>query len=179
MASHCRPPYPSEPNDTPLAALVDEVFRAPLRVLSDARLCKWLGITPDLARERALQTILPPELRAERTPPLGGLQGLEKQKRLDFITTYAAEHGCPSAEKMAQVLEVAGIKASRLTVNDDLNVLGFATEPSRRAGRPPKAQRLAIDEAQQVLVLPSVCDEAARDGVKLEAEATSTWRTVP
>jgi len=148
MASNCRPPYPSDENDTPLEALVGEVFREPFRRDRNASLCKRLGVTPDLARELGLLTIVPDEVAEERTPPPGGQRELEKQARHDFLRAHVTEHGCASARRMLEALERAGFEVSRRTVNDDLNALGYATAPTRRAGRPsPSGVQLALDEA--------------------------------
>lgn len=153
MASNCRPSYPSDANDTPLPELLAEVFRAPLRPFSNAVLCKRLGITPELARELGLLTIVPAEVTEERTPPPGGQRELERQARLDFLSAHIAEHGCASARLMVDALKRAGFDASRRTVNNDLNALGYATSPSRRAGRPASG---AQGEVQLALALESV-----------------------
>jgi hypothetical protein len=136
MAANCRPPYPSDLNDMPLHVLVVDVFRAVLRPYSNASLCRWLQITPDLARELALRSIVPAEVRAERTLPPGGQREIDRQARLEFLRTYTAHHGCSSARHMVEVLKQAGLEASRRTVNEDLNALGYSTAPARRAGRP-------------------------------------------
>jgi len=158
MALNCRPAYPSDVGDIPTAKIVADEFnpterkKRKLDRLTHGLLCEMLGITHERAEELELLTIIPESLKIERTPPLGGQREVEKQARRAFIRAHYEEHGCISARLMVEALEAAGHEVSRRTVNDDMNALGYATEPTRRAGRPPKAQRLAREAAQQVLV---------------------------
>ena len=128
MAQRCRPPYPSEDNDTPLAKLVKEVFAKPLHSYTNAKLVHWLRVTPELARTLNLRTIVPEEITLERRPP-GGRRGQQQAARRAFIEDYCVQH-CEqdiSCRKLQHALQQAGFQVSHETVNQDLRGLRLAS----------------------------------------------------
>ena len=135
MACNCQPPYPSDRNDTPLRAIVEEAFET-LRSYSNESLCKWLRITPELAVNLGLVTILPLGVMEQRQLPSGGKREAQRQSRHVQLRELIASQGIQSSRHLAQDLRAMGCKVSDWTVNRDLNELGYPTStPARKAGR--------------------------------------------
>jgi hypothetical protein len=144
MARECRPAYPSEPNDTTLASIVADAFKGPIPITKAEKLCAWTGITPELARELELKTIVPDVVRQERKPPKGGIKAQQLKQRREFIADYVSSHPVPSCRKMAEILKAHGIQSNHQTVNEDYVFFGFtpADSSQRRAGRPAQQPQL-------------------------------------
>jgi len=137
MAANCNPPYPSDGNDTPLGSVVDSVFTKNSQIISNDKLCKWLEVTPELARKLELLTILPQVVRDERKPPPGGRRGQEKEARRDFIRDHLERYRDASCREVVKALVRAGRPASHQTVNKEMNALGYV---HRQRGRPKVAR---------------------------------------
>lgn len=136
MAENCRPPYPSDPNDSHLAKIIRQA--AP-RIPNTAKLVNWLDLSPKEARRLNLKTILPSEVRDERKPPFGGLRKQQRAfRRARIKVTLSVNPGHSyTVDEMRAVLEKFGIQASRDTINRDLNYYGHIPAPGSR-GRPRK-----------------------------------------
>lgn len=140
MAGNCKPPYPSDPNDTPLHKLVSDIYSGkdlPRKHL-DTTLCSMLRVTPELARELELQTIIPPEVRKEREAPPGGQRGLDKAARIEAIQAEIGRRGGITCREMTNILKAKGFKTNRTTVNKDMTELGYVIHGR---GRPKTTKR--------------------------------------
>jgi hypothetical protein len=123
MARRCQPPYPSDPNDVALDTLVKTVFNPPRKRYSNAGLCRWLGVTPELARQLKLRTIVPEEVGLERRP-VGGQRAKQQAARREFIRHFYQQQGEKiSCRRLQRALEAAGFTVSHETVNCDLRAL--------------------------------------------------------
>ena len=140
MARNARPPLGELPDDQQPADILAAVY-APrgLKRWKAKTLCKLLGVTPDLARELNLQTIIPDETRKERRAALP-MQADTIAKRLEFVRRYVKEHGgrVPSCRAVAAAIREAGFPGgNHETANQILNELGFKHQ-RLKAGRPRK-----------------------------------------
>lgn len=149
MAHNCNPPYPSDPNDTPLREIVNRVWMEPFATLTQANLVKWLEITPDEARELELEKLLPAVVQDERAIPKGGKKEQEKSQRRATIQKIINERqGCGllSTREFQAELSTRGFEASHMTINRDLEAMGYKTDPARqKAGRKPSSQMSLIE----------------------------------
>lgn len=134
MARRCKPPYPSDGADTPLPRLVHQLWEEPLRFYRNSTLVSLLRITPELARELNLRTIVPDEVTLERKPR-GGQRRQRQTARHTFIQKYLAAHGGAahggreiSCRKLQQAFKEAGFTVSHETVNQDLRALRKASD---------------------------------------------------
>jgi hypothetical protein len=137
MAANCHPAYPSDRNDMSLTAIVAQSFDGPVQSFTDTTLCALLNVTSQIARDLELMSILPPEVRIERSAPHGGQRAAERTARRDALQEYLKGHGAKSSRQIAGALRQQGFDVSDRTVNNDLNALGCVsiTAPARRAGR--------------------------------------------
>lgn len=137
MSANCKPPYPSDSNDTPLREIVAKTFSKPLPKYTNEKLCQWLGVNSDHARKLDLQTIVPDEVREERKPPEGGERERARQLRLDYARQYIASGGSTTARKLCAACAAAGYKSNHQTANEDLKALGLQIRKAQ-SGRPSK-----------------------------------------
>jgi hypothetical protein len=142
MAANCRPAYPSDCNDMPLRVIAIEAHKG-YKAHSNAHLCECLNITPELARELDLLSIVPDEVREERKPPAGGERERARLARLDFARHYLANGGKPTARKLCAACVAAGYNSNRQTANTDLAALGLHARPVH-LGRPKKEMQLEL-----------------------------------
>jgi len=144
MAGNCRPPYPSDPSDPPLETIVEDTLRSDKRRLwGNKRLCKYFGITPDLARKLELKSILPQEVIEERKATPSRRDALrEKRQKLifDMVKSRGAipRGGCMELSRL--LLSGYDIKTNPETVRKDLIEMGLGYLISR--GRPQDSGRL-------------------------------------
>lgn len=137
MAANCRPPYPSDPSDDSVVRIVEQATRTPkTRRTPNAALCRWLKVTPELARSLALQTILPPEVVAERKPPPGGRRAQHLADLTEFVRLYLERHPVVTCRGMTNAALHRGFTTNRDTVNKIMNALGYVV---RGPGRPKGA----------------------------------------
>lgn len=146
MAAGCQPPYPSDPNDPKISELVDEAVAKP-RIYQNETLLRFFKITPEIARELRLLTIIPPEVKAEREPGPGGHRGESRTLRRERIRQLVAERRNLTCREIERILEAEGIPTNRQTVNEDMNALGYKVAPR---GRPSLSAHpaLPLKEAQ-------------------------------
>ncbi len=137
MAVNCTPAYPTngEANDTPISKIMKNC--KPHRH-TNKKLCKILGVTPEIAKELELKTILPPELKEK-----GGKSETEKKAEIrieairKMVETYGTGYGC---RKFVEALENEGIKTNRQTVNLELKRISLELNLKRlKPGRPAKS----------------------------------------
>jgi hypothetical protein len=143
MASNTRPAYPSDPDDTPVADIVEaEYSTTSRRRWGNAVLCSLFHITADVARTLDLATIRPASvaIEADQARPTKADAVAYRQA---FVAQYIAAHGTPSTRQLARVLYDAGFSRSaknQQTASEDLNALGYVTQRSR-GGRPSLLQQ--------------------------------------
>lgn len=129
MAKTCKPPYPSTPEDWSVADIVRQAIRTPLR-FTNGKLLKWLRITPLIARELELKTILPEEVKAERRKSKS-TKVSEIKRRREFIRAYLANHRTPTYRAMADILKVEGFNVEKDTVRRDYAAIKKANRGSK------------------------------------------------
>jgi len=123
MAIGMNPPYPSDDDDPPITAVLKSA-RWSKQKFRDTKLCELFGITPDMARELELKTILPDEVREERRPPPKKERIAERRL---WLLEYATNHG--GKWTADRVVKLSGISpytwTNRMTANRDLNAIGI------------------------------------------------------
>lgn len=119
MALRCHPPYPNQDDDIPVADLVEKIYeRRILMKFRNTTLLRSLYLTPELARELNLKTILPQEMM--RQPK--GFKRI-REERQAFIHEYLQHNRQPSGRVMVQLLKDAGFRTNHQTVLEEMNRL--------------------------------------------------------
>jgi len=146
MAANCRPPYPSDPNDSTLAAIVSDIFSANPRKhfknVKTARLLLWLGIDERTAPEllQRLDTIIPKSVRDLRLLELDTQAEIVARRRAAIMMVVERAGSVPSLRKLSALL--AGIQEmnpitrqpwSHVSLWQDCRALGLQM---RKRGRP-------------------------------------------
>ena len=147
MASNCQPPYPSDKSDTNGARIVADVWSEPLKRHNTQNLVGWLRITHDEARDLGLKRLLPQSLRDERdaAKPTKSNREAQSDERRRVIYDLIISGGMKSARDFVSLLCARGIQTGQVTVNRDLDALGFGEHPSRkRAGRKSGSGQLEL-----------------------------------
>lgn len=130
LAASMDPPYPSDgpAEDPPVTEIVHGVWAdGRNRSWGTEKLCRMLGVSPDLAREWNLRTIIPEVVRQEREDARPTLESLI-QRRRDWLERYIHDHyGVPPAcRKLAELYKAEGFRgANPQTAATDLQSLGF------------------------------------------------------
>ena len=152
MARNCRPPYPSDKNDTPVKTIVKEIQKSKPRFWSNEKLLKLWGITPDNEWEFNLLTILSAEVRDKRKTTMGGKdpsdpvayqsnRSWKREDRHHLIRDIVESNGgslpLGGARGMTRRLREFGLKTNRVTVGEDIKALGYKLP---RPGRPKKQE---------------------------------------
>lgn len=142
LAANCDPPYPDEPKEDRTSPSVKEIVAAAWiskrkRYRRD-KLAELFGVTPTIANDLELRSILPPSVRATRA----NARTLASRKilrdiRRRHISHYLASHPKASAREVFRVLSRKGIATNHQTVNEDMNALGHKRAPGS-PGRPRK-----------------------------------------
>jgi hypothetical protein len=134
MAANCRPPYPSDYDDPPISEIMRHL--KPKLRYQNARLCRYFGITPDVARDLQLKTIVPPELRQVRRSRQ--MIDADRQARHEAILQIVRElNGWPpSLRAMVDFLAERGIRTNRDSVARDYQQFKIISRGA--PGRPPK-----------------------------------------
>jgi len=108
--------------DPPIETIVKNIYSGrpgSVRNWSNLKLCRELRVTPDLARELNLITIVPPEITKERKNK-PGKRAIERKKRHGAILEILKEDINMSSRKVAKILNENGIKGNHSTVNRQL-----------------------------------------------------------
>lgn len=138
MAANMNPAWPDEPDDPTLEGLVDEIYKeSPFKKIYNKTLCKWLGITADLAKEIDLETIVPDEVKAERENAIPLQRDIIAARR-EWLLDYITEHPHPAgggrwtSRKVASTLSRIAPHGwnNHTTANNDLNAIGYKTQRS-------------------------------------------------
>lgn len=143
MAANMKPPYPSDPptDDPPIENIVQSVYNEKPQRWQTKTLCKYLGVTDEMARELELQTIRPPAVSIEADADRPMREEIVEERR-KFLRQYIEKYGrISSARRLANIYEQAGfVGANHETANQDLNAIGFQMERSA-GGRPRKTYK--------------------------------------
>jgi hypothetical protein len=133
MARRCRPGYPSDDNDASIPELVKEAFKRK-RSWKTETLVKWFQVTPELARELGLVTIIPKEVREERRlTPEKRRDIIEKRRKLIADLIIENSYKLPPLRQLVGMCARYGFATNRETMRQDLQALGHKT---RKPGRP-------------------------------------------
>jgi hypothetical protein len=142
MATNCAPPYPDEPAEDRTSPSVREIVAAAWiskrkRYRRD-KLAELFSVTPTIANDLELRSILPLSVRASRANArlLTSRKTLREIRRR-HIAHYLATHPKASAREVFRVLTRKGIATNPQTVNEDMNTLGHHRSPGS-PGRPRK-----------------------------------------
>lgn len=133
MASQCAPAYPSEENDTPLEEIVSQTYGMThgelwhLLFLRHEYVCNTVGITPELARDLALETIVPDTVKQEREEMSRNAPTRAEERRAwivaDADRLAAILAGNASLRELAEAATKSGHKCSHETIRKDLKVI--------------------------------------------------------
>lgn len=131
FAATCRPPYPSDTDDVPIADIIKSVWCEPVRCkrIKSSAVAKFLGVTPELADELSLLSIIPEATRAARKAV--SVRAQSRAVRLDIIKAILAEHPgrVPSVRQVQKRLPET---ASFRTISADIKAVlakRLKTEP--------------------------------------------------
>jgi len=116
IAETASPAYPSDPDDIPVGELVEDAYAIEKkRRWTNGKLCRLYGITPDMARELDLKTILPHEVREERRQNMP-TRDESRQAATEYLRRHIiTNHYWPSTRTAADVLTDAGYPVSHET----------------------------------------------------------------
>ena len=142
MAAKCRPPYPSDPDDTSVSSIIKSVYEdGKFKKYKTEYLCSNLGITETAARDLELLAIRPRSvaLEADRARPM---QKDVIERRRDFARHLIIEQGRRlSCREYMRAVEAAGFeKISHETANRDLNEIGYRVSERPAGGRRPRKE---------------------------------------
>lgn len=158
MARNCTPPYPTPADlkkgwDVSIEAIVEDL---PPRRIGNKRLCEFFGVTPEIARECDLKSILPPEIVKGKNV---AQREIERRERHAIIQELIqANGGQPPAEgyrELAAIIQSIAkekgveLEVTHVTVRNDFKALGIALV--RKAGRPKFDSRDFIQDNQLIL----------------------------
>lgn len=142
MGLRCNPPYPSDANDTPISEIVKDAFKESRKYLTK-NLTSWFQVTPELARELNLISIIPPEVRDERKlTRVKQASVIQRRRQLMQELITAANGKLPALRRLVDLLARYGYIVNKDTVRGDLKALGYKL---RSPGRPNKGELLAFD----------------------------------
>ena len=144
MAANMKPPYPSDPpaDDPPIETIVQAAYSEKPPKWKRETLCKYLGVTDEVARELELKTIRSEAVAIEEYKA----RPLHKdviEKRRKFARQYIQKYGKISSRELANIYKQAGfVGANHETANQDLNANDYRTEKGhRKGGRPRKTYK--------------------------------------
>ncbi|MAS92602.1 MAG: hypothetical protein CMO55_05340 [Verrucomicrobiales bacterium] len=129
MARKCIPPYPSEPNDTPLSEIVNAVLnqngeeRYEAGKWKHGTVCLQLAISHTKARDMGLQTIIPESLRKERENAPTEAQERRECRRKWLAETISSLSPKPPLRVLAEMANQAGLTCTYQTIRRDLKLL--------------------------------------------------------
>ncbi|MBU2529677.1 MAG: hypothetical protein KKD35_01455 [Elusimicrobia bacterium] len=120
LAEKCDPPYPSEPDDTPVLKIVKNIWVKYTPRFNNDLLSKFFKVTPKLADDLGLHSIIPACLSQERADKPSEQETL-KHNRRELIKRIIRKRpgNIPSLRKLKKILENKGLKASVETINTD------------------------------------------------------------
>lgn len=126
LAKNCQPSYPSETNDTPIAEVVKHIWVRYTPRFNNDYLARFFDVTPELAEELALHSIIPASIaskRAKELPP----QTKTRTARRKIIKRIIHQRpgNIPSLRKLKARLEHEGLNTNIETIRKDLKTVLF------------------------------------------------------
>lgn len=128
LAKQCQPPYPSDPSDTPIEDIVKNVWIKGSRNFNNDRLAYFFEITPELAEELDLHSIIPAETankrkkERENRPSRQEAEQIERREQIKQII-YKHMGNIPSLRKIRTQLENGGLDTDIMTISRDLKII--------------------------------------------------------
>jgi hypothetical protein len=122
MAGNCKPPYPHEENDTPIEQIIKNVYSnktGACRNWTNQKLCQELKITPELAKDLNLITILPIEITQERKSQPSQRE-FERQRRHAAIYEILRKYFDASIRETQKALNDVNINVSIFTLQKEI-----------------------------------------------------------
>jgi len=127
FAKTCRPPYPSDDDDVQVVEIVKGVWIEKRgRVLNNDSIAKFFQVTPELAEELNLQSIIPEAVKDARAAEPSPREQAQVARR-EIIREIVARHPGirPSLRAIGAELDAADLHAAKDTISRDLKaVLG-------------------------------------------------------
>jgi hypothetical protein len=130
MAGRCKPLFGESPEDEHIEEILTDAYSQKRYKFKNITLMELLQITPTLARELNLQTIVPDEVKQERQKPK------LKQVREQFIRDFLSKYCDVSAGEVSRRCSSNGIQISTRQASRIMNRLGYNNRP---AGRRPSS----------------------------------------
>jgi len=125
FAQTCRPSYPSEESDAPVSEIVKRAWiEGRGHKLSNDALARFFQVTPELADELNLRSIIPQAVKdardAEPSP-----RSQAQVRRREIVRGMIAEHPgrVPSIRSIGRKLDAADLHASTRTISRDLQAV--------------------------------------------------------
>jgi len=124
LAATCRPPYPSDVDDTPVKDIVAGIWdsRKNRRYRGDLLAANY-GVTPELAEELGLRSIIPEEVRTERQARPSPRAQARAERRKAIVDILSNRGDIPSLRTLTSLLKARGIPCSPETVRGDLKAV--------------------------------------------------------
>lgn len=120
IAKKCKPAYPSEKNDTPVSDIVKNIWIKYTPRFNNDTLADFFKITPELAEELNLHSIIPSQTAVKRKnePSQQAKNRQERKKVLKDILNKRPGNR-PSLRKLKLMLENEGISTNKDTIRKD------------------------------------------------------------
>jgi hypothetical protein len=146
LAARCKPPFPSDANDQSVESIVRHIYsRKPgcVRRWTNQKLCYELEISPEMARELNLITIIPDVVKAERNA-MKPMRKIDAEKRHKAIKLKLKQYPLISVRNLEKILMQEGICASRATIARDLKKIRYEIkEIEKEAMEQAQVQQIA------------------------------------
>lgn len=121
LAAQCRPPYPSDPNDIPLQKLMDEIWLQPTRRFLNWKLAKDFDVTPEMAEELQLRSIVPETVQERRKEQISEQEQKRNERRAAIKEILEDSPAAkPSLRRMLALLSEQGIETNIETIRKDM-----------------------------------------------------------
>lgn len=142
MAASCRPPYPSDPDDTSISSIIKSVYEDDtFKTFKTEYLCSNLGITETAARDLELLAIRPRSVALEADQARPTQKDVIEQRRKFADHLINDQHRRLSCREYMRAVEAAGFeKISHETANRDLNDIGYRVSERPAGGRRPRKE---------------------------------------
>lgn len=122
LAKKCQPPYPSDKNDTPISEIVKAIWVRYTPRFNNDYLARFFDVTPELADELDLHSIIPAKVARERAKE-PSQQAQDRTQRRKIIKQIICKQpgNIPSLRKLKARLEHKDLSASVATIKKDFD----------------------------------------------------------
>lgn len=157
MASNMKPSYPSDDSDPDIEIIIKDTFSTAKRQnFGNEKLLPLLGITPAIARELGLLTIIPEEVKRERDKELP-THADKQEDILGCLLEYIQTQGFPSCRRASKFLADNGFTVSHETANKYLKML----YPKIQQAKPEDTQiTLELQQKPEARIVSFKCSPA-------------------